>query len=231
MPNFNSTSYLYNKVENARFKDGPITSVELKPIVNVYEFINEAYNNLEIAKYLSENNLQLTKYEEGSNVEKFYNYHLLTIYTSKEDENGEIVKGFLKELNQDEYLLEVQKIEQVNLQRELAETDTSIKDVNNILQKLGAPGEKTGDFNIEMYSEINNLFNGKRALLRDYNKLRVKQLEQTKIIYDASIFPNIKVWKFPMLILIPVALVILFLIGAFVKILARKYKLKAQEIS
>src|SRR5690606_35368701 len=88
VPNFNSTSYLYGKIENTKFKDGPITSVEIEPIVDIYQFINDSYNNLEIAKYLSENNIQLTKHEEGSDVEKYYKYHLMTIYTNTEDTDG-----------------------------------------------------------------------------------------------------------------------------------------------
>src|SRR5690606_26954394 len=105
VPNFNSTSYLYGKIENAEFKDQPITKVEIEPIVDVYQFINSSYNNLEIAKYLSENNLQLTKYEIGSDVEKFYKYHLMTVYTNEKDTNGAIVKNFLSKLNQEEYFL------------------------------------------------------------------------------------------------------------------------------
>src|SRR5690606_12285595 len=145
VPNFNSTSYLYGKIKNSKFTEGPITKVEIEPIVDIYQFINEGYNNLEIAKYLSENNLQLTKYEEDSDVEKFYKYHLMTVYTNEEDPNAKIVKDFINELNRDEYFLALQKIEQKNLEREIEEYDSTIREVNKIFAKLGSPSEKTGD--------------------------------------------------------------------------------------
>src|SRR5690606_12372406 len=206
--NFNSTSYLYGKIKNSKFTEGPITKVEIEPIVDIYQFINEGYNNLEIAKYLSENNLQLTKYEEDSDVEKFYKYHLMTIYTNEEDPNAKIVKDFINELNRDEYFLALQKIEQKNLEREIEEYDSTIREVNKIFAKLGSPSEKTGDMNIEMYSELNDLINGKKSLLRDYGEMKANQLEQTKIVYDASILSNIEDGKFPRLILVPALFVV-----------------------
>lgn len=231
VPNFNSTSYLYNKIENAEFEDEPITKVEIEPIVDVYQFINESYNNLEIAKYLSENNLQLTKYEVDSDVEKFYKYHLMTIYTRGKDKDRNFVNSYLHSLNNNDYFTQLQKIEQVNLERNIHETDSTINEVNKIFQKLGSKSVQTTDLNIEMYSELNDLINGKKSLIRDLGKLKTQKLEQTEVIYAASVLPNIKANNIPMVILLPLVLFILFIIGAWMIRLAKKYKAREKRIS
>lgn len=226
IPNFGSLSYLYGEIENMEFEEGPISSVEIKPIVDIYQFINEGYNNLEIAKYLSENNIEIKKYEQGSDVEKFYKYHLITLNTKGEDVNRKIVNDFLANLNKEKYFLERQKIEQQNIQKEMAETDSSISEVNNILQKISSPTLNSSDMNIEMYAELNELISGKKNLIRDLGKLNIQKLEQTKVIYDAAVFPNIKDNGFPKIILFPIILFALFLIGALIKMLFVNYKSK-----
>lgn len=226
IPNFGSLSYLYSEIENMEFEDEPISSIEIKPIVDLYQFINDGYNNLEIAKYLSENNIELKKYEEGSDVEKFYKYHLVTIYTKGEDVNGKIVNDFLKSINEEKYFQEKQKIEQKNIQKEIAETDSSISEVNRILQKISSPSINSSAMNIEMYAQLNDLVSSKKVLIRDYGKLHIQELEQSKVIYDAAIFPNIKEDKFPKVILLPIAFFVLYLLGALIKKLFVKYKSK-----
>lgn len=226
IPNFGSLSYLYSEIENMKFEDEPISSIEIKPIVDLYQFINDGYNNLEIAKYLSENNIELKKYEEGSDVEKFYKYHLVTIYTKGEDVNGKIVDEFLKSINKEKYFQEKQKIEQKNIQKEIAETDSSISEVNRILQKVSSPSINSSDVSIEMYAQLNDLVSSKKILIRDYGKLHIQELEQSKVIYDAAIFPNIKEDKFPKILLLPIAFFILYLFGALIRKLFVKYKSK-----
>src|SRR5690606_2103206 len=130
VPNFNSSSYLYNSIENMKFKDSKIIKAQVEPIIDIYQFIQERYQNLEIAKYMSENNIQVDKFTDKNAVEKLYRYHLLTLYTKGEDKSGKIIDSLLNKLNSDPYYLSRQKIEQNNLALSITEIEKSIESVN-----------------------------------------------------------------------------------------------------
>ena len=173
IPNFGSLNYLYSEIENKKFEEGPISTVEIKPVVDIYQFINDGNNNLEIAKYLSENNIELKNYEEGSNVEKLYKYHLITLTTKGKDLDRKIVNDFITNINQEKYYIERQKVEQKNIEKEIAEIDSSVTEVNRILQKISSPSVNSSDMNIEMYADLNDLITGKKILIRDLGKLKL----------------------------------------------------------
>ena len=224
VPNFNSSTYLYNKVENINLVNSPIVSVELEPILNIYEFITEDWNNLEIAKYLSQNNIQIDKYSPNSEVEKLYRYHLMTITTTKFDKGGEIVDSLLNEFNKDPYFVDRQKIEIKNNQDLIVGLEDNVEKIDRILEKIGNITIASGDLNIEMYSELNNLISSKRAALIEINKNNILKLEQSSVIFPTSKSLNIKVDKFPRIILLPLLFFGLFLIISILIRFFRKYK-------
>lgn len=226
IPNFNSSSYLYNSIENMKFKDSKIIKAQVEPIIDIYQFIQERYQNLEIAKYMSENNIQVDKFTDKNAVEKLYRYHLLTLYTKGEDKSGKIIDSLLNKLNSDPYYLSRQRIEQNNLALSFTEIGKSIESVNAILNKIGQVGQ-TGDLNIEMYTELNNLINSKKSLVEDLNKIQIYQLEQSKIIFDSAKVMNIQDSSVPKMILLPVVLFVLFLIANMLFRLFSKYKNRA----
>lgn len=224
VPNFNSSTYLYNKIENIDLKGSSISSIELAPILNIYEFITEDWNNLEIAKYLSQNNIQIDKYSPNSDVEKLYRYHLMTITTKRFDKGGEIVDSLLNEFNKDPYYVERQKIEIKNNQDLIIGLEDNVAKIDRILEKIGSTTIASGDLNIEMYSELNNLISSKRAALLEINKKQILHLEESKVIFPTSKSLNIKVKTFPKIVLLPLLFFGMFL---FVHVLIgffKKYK-------
>lgn len=224
VPNFNSTSYLYNKIENIKFNNSPITSVQIEPVIDMYEFISYEWINLEVAKYLSQNNIQINKYSPKSDVEKFYRYHLLTVTTSGKDENGKIIDDLIKELNQDPYFLQRQKIEVENTKRFIAGLEKSVENIDQILESTGNLSQSSSNLNIEVYSELNNLVTSKRSTLVELNKRKVEQSEGSMVIYPASKVLNIPYYTMPYLFLIPLFLIGLFLLIKGLMILVKKYQ-------
>ncbi len=224
VPNFNSTSYLYNTIENIDLHGSPITSIEVKPILNMYEFINDERNNLEIAKYLSQNNIQINKYTADSEIKNFYRYHLITITTSVRDNQGKIVDSLLNEFNKDPYFSERQKVEVEGTENFIVGLKKSSENIDQILDKIGKSDVVSGDFNIEMYSELNNLIYSKRATLLDINKYEIYRLEEKSTIYPTSKIINIKDKSLSKTILIPVLLFGLFLFVSLLISFYKKYK-------
>lgn len=221
VPNFNSVDYLYKKVEDLNLKDNPIRKVEVKPIDNVNDFIKEAYNNLEIAKYYSENNIKFTGYSDiDSKIQQFYRYHQLTIYTKGKDEDNVLLNSFLDSLNMNPALLERQKIEQANTSKFIKELEHSIADVNRILEKFGDTStSKLGEINVETYNNLNDLVNTKRNITNELGRMKISEKEQEKPIYDYARNTNIKDNKFKLSIVLP----ILLLLGFFGLITFRNF--------
>lgn len=230
VPNFGSLEYLYNKVENANLKGTPIKSMEVEPIVDVYEFSKERWVNTELLKTLYTNNVFIDKYKEGSNVEKFYRYHLVKVITKKRDIDNKIIDSLLDDMNKGIFFSDRQKVEKVSREREIAEFKTSINYINGILEKLGSASIPSANLNVEMYSDLNNLIGSKRSMVEDIGKNEISLIEQSKVIYDTSRVTNIKVKETSKLVSLPFNLFLLFLLFSLLRKLFFRYrKIEAEK--
>ena len=237
VPNFHSTSYLYEKVNNfnKKHKDpasklSHISSIEVAPIVDVFQFVSDSKQNLEIAKYMSENTIEVAKYKKNNDIEKLYKYHKITYYTDVEDTDQKIFDALLQDLNSDSYLQERQKVETVQTQNKLQEHIASVENINNVFKKLGNVSENSKDLNVEMYSQINDLMLTKKDLLNEITKVKIEVIEQSKIIYDASKSLNTQNKNIFKVILIPFVFIVLFLCSAYVWRQAKRYQKRANTL-
>lgn len=237
VPNFHSTSYLYAKIDNFNksYKDpatglSHISSIQVEPIVDVFQFVSDSKQNLEIAKYMSENTIEVNKFKKDSDIEKLYKYHKLTYYTDVEDTDLKIYQNLMHYLNNDTYLKERQTIETAETQTKLQEHIASVENINNVFKKLGNVSENAKDLNVEMYSQINDLMLTKKDLLNEITKVKVEIIEQTKIIYDASKNLNTQNKNVLKIILFPVLFIFLFLLFAYVMKQAKRYQKRAHSL-
>lgn len=225
VPNFESTTYLYDQIDGLTYTGRDFNLVELEPIVDVYGFIKDRYQNLEIAKYFSENNIEFNKFKKDSKSELMYRYHLMTVYTDELEDADKVLDDIINELNQSDYHLNRQKIETNNVLRTIEELTISITNINKILAKLGDNLEgKASDIYIENYSDVNELINVKRNMTDELNKLSIYQLEQEKVIYDSARIINIKDKKLPLKIVLPVFLLLSYFGFVVFKKFLNRYK-------
>lgn len=224
VPNFGSTTYLYDKIDGISYEDSSLKLVELEPIVNVYEFIRDRYQNLEMVKYFSENDIVYDKFKKDSRVEQFYRYHLLTFYTKELEDTDKVLNDFLAEINREPYYLDRQKIETLNTSRSIEELKNSIDNINKILDRLGTSEDKTGNVSIENYSELNELVNAKRSLTDELNKMEIFQMEETKVIYDSARIINVKDNKLAFKIILPIVLLFGFFGFVTLRKFSKRYK-------
>lgn len=225
IPNFDSQSYLYEKIKNLTFEeDSVIIGVEITPIIDVYAFLSSG-SNLKIAEFMSENNVNFTDHKPGNQTEKMYKYHKLSIYTLKEDTDRKIVQDFLAELNKEKHFLERQKIDVQNIENRIKESQVSINNINAFFEKLGNSALTGGqrDLNIEMYPEIDGLLTTKQNLVESISWLRIIQMEQSKVFYDVSIISNIEVKPTSNKVILPFVLVFLFIAFLFVRKTYKRY--------
>lgn len=197
--NFGSTEYTYGKINNFNRQDHPdlpllshVTSLEIEPVIDVFSFISDEEDNLDIAKYMSENTIEVSKYKEDNNVEKLYKYHKIEYTTDIADDDGAIYKSLMTYLNKDDYFAEIQKIGQLEAQKNLTELEKSVENINEIFNSLGVNrSDGKGDIKIDMYSQINDLMLTKNSLLKKINKTKVQIVEQQKVVYDVNCNRNL----------------------------------------
>lgn len=215
VPNFNSIGYLYSKIENFDKEGTSIKSIEIEPVIDVYNFIYDQPNNLEIAKFFSDNDINLTKMKSNSNVEKYYRYHLLTVKTTEKDNNGETIDRILKDLNNEPYFKERMGLEIKNTTKYIDILNSSIDEVDNILQNMAATSNPSAENIIQTYTDIDRLVTSKRIMGTELSKYKIHQMEEAKVIYDASKVLNMKDKKISKIILFPILFFILYLAAAF----------------
>ena len=95
-PNFGSTDYLYAKVDeiNAKIKEQDtvylksmgisnpkdVFKIEVKPVIDVYRFVNRNEQNFELLKLMSDDS-DIKKIIEDTPTSKNYTYHLIKLST------------------------------------------------------------------------------------------------------------------------------------------------------
>lgn len=230
VPNFGSVNYLYEKVNGFDYEGKPIKFAKVEPITDVYGFIKARYQNLELAKYMSDNSIKYEKYQPNINVENFHRYHLLTIYSNKPDENGDVIDSFLKEFNQEVYYLDRQKIEDLTMDKTINEFTQSIENINQILDRLGEEENTKSDMSFNTYSELFQLVNVKKSMIEDLNSLKIQQFEQSKTIYDTSRIVNVIDNKFRYIVVLPILLFVMFLIVSFLSRVFKRYNTMNESI-
>ena len=192
--NFGSTGYAYNKINHfnkAELHKYPnlahVNKIEIEPIIDVYSFISDEKENLDIAKYMSENTIEVSKYKDDNNVEKLYRYHKIEYYTDVADADNGIYNDLINFLNDDDYYIEVQKIGILASKNKLIELEKSVENINAVFESMGVNrGEGSGDIKIDLYSQINELMLTKNKLMQQIAKTNVQVVEEEKVVYDVS---------------------------------------------
>lgn len=225
IPNFESTSFLYNYIENYKPnpKNTPIVRVKIEPIVDVLQFVTVG-ENLEVAKYLSENNIQIDKYKKGNQTPLLYKEHKITIFTNGFDTDGKAVQEFIDKINQEDYFIRKGKITRENRIQMMEDYEKTIANIDAIIEKLGSDTTpRASDVTIEMNSETNDLITTKKGLIHSLAWLKITQLEEQDIIYQAARFSNIERSSTIFKITVPVFLILCFLGLLFVRRVFKKY--------
>lgn len=227
IPNLEGKSYLYKAIENIKYidKDSSIIKANIEPVIDVNQFISGG-KNLEVAKYLAENNIQIDKYKKDGQTENLYKYHRISIYTNKPDNDGKVISGFIDELSNKKFFEQNLKVNQQNVEFQIREFQESIDDINTIFKKLGsATDTKSSEINIGMNSQPNDLLASKMGLIANINHLRTRQVEETNVIYEVSRISNIQKRSFLFSLGIPLIFLSIFLLFNWLKRIYKKYQL------
>jgi len=205
-PNFGSVDYLYSKMDlieskiiagDTAFlknevgisKPKLIKKIEIKPIADVYKFIEDKEQNFELIKLMAEVG-EVKKVLEDNVTSKNYTFHSITFVTNKITNEKDIVEPLLRYLNGSEYFNELQKIGYKNLEDQIVKNDTIIAQIDQVLNgfsstvKNGAKNDKLVYYNEN--TQLNDIIKTKQYLISEQGKNRLKLVNYDKAIKEIN---------------------------------------------
>jgi hypothetical protein len=239
-PNFNTTDYLYSKIEliNAKIKEGDtlflknevgikeakkLSKISIEPITDVYKFINDSDRNFEFLKLLAEDG-DIKKIVDENLTSKNYPYHIINFSTSKITSNEKTVKPILDYLNNSDYYKKNQAEYLNNIKIKIKENDSIISQINGVLNSFSnAVNGSQRNEKLIYYNEntqLNEVIKTKNLLIEEQGIHRIDLLNLDRIIKDNSYTINVKNEKSfngKLKIILPFLFVFLFLIFRFFK--------------
>lgn len=249
-PNFESVDYLYAKVDliQAKIASGDlgflrnivgitdpkaIRKIEIKPVADVYKFIEDKEQNFELIKLMAEVG-EVKKVLEDNITSKNYTYHTISFLSNGLVNEKEVVEPLLKYLNNSAYFNSIQKIGYKNLEVEIAQNDTIIAQIDQVLNGLSSTAKNSSkNEKLVYYSEnlqLNDIIKTKQKLVTEQGKNRfrlvsfdktIKEINTTlNINENKTVNGNFKIW-------LPIFFIFLFVLVS----LFRKFYRKQLAIS
>ena len=211
-PNFESTDYLYSKIDliESKIKERDtvflkeivgikkpkeIIKIAIKPITDVYKFIENKKENFELIKLMAEGG-DIKKILEDNLTSKNYTLHTITFKTKNQTNNTGTVQPILNYLNETDYYKKIQKETVNNIQVKMIQNDTIISQINGVLNGFSnmVNGAQKSD-KLVYYNEntqLNDVIKTKETLINEQGVHRVELVGLDKIIKDNSSTLNIE---------------------------------------
>lgn len=211
-PNFESTDFLYSRIDllQSKIVEGDtlflksigitepkmLSKIEVKPIVDVYKFINKnSEQNFELLKLMAENG-DIKKIVEEKTTSKNYESHIITFRTKRITNYKKTIEPILKFINNNDYYSKMQKQEINNIQIKLKENEIIIAQINGFLDGFSnkVNGNSKND-KLVYYNEntqLNDVINTKSKLIEEQGRLRAELVGFDKIVKDNNISMNIE---------------------------------------
>ncbi|WP_264531794.1 hypothetical protein [Flavobacterium sp. N502540] len=243
-PNFGSVDYLYAKIDliDAKIASGDtvflknsvgisnpqvISKIEIKPISDVFKFVEDKEQNFDLIKLMAEDG-DINKVLVDNVTSKNYTFHTISFISNELVDEKEVIEPLLKYLNNSEYFSSIQKIGFKNLEQQIAQNDTIIAQIDNVLKGFSSTVKNTGRNDKLVYynenTQLNDIIKTKQYLVTEQGKNRLKLVSFDKTIKDINATLNIKntksifgKLKFILPVLFILIFVFIYLFKAFYK--------------
>lgn len=250
-PNFESTDYLYSKIEflNTKIKDNDtlflksigiqnpmkLMNIEVSPIIDIYKFIDntsskEKEGNFQLLKLMAEDG-DIKKIIKEDITSKNYAFHKIVFNTKAKNNRKEIVNPVLEYLETNSHYLTIQKIYLENLKKRIIENKIIIGQIDDLLASFkNKNGEASGKDKMFFYNEnmeVNEVIKTKSNLISYNANMRLDMQSLNKIMKEQSTILNVHNTKSvngKLKLLLPVVFVLLYL---FIFSFVRFYKKQA----
>ena len=250
-PNFGSTDYLYSKIDliQSKIKESDtiflkdivgikepkkLKKIEIKPILDVYQFIENKDKNFELLKLMAEDG-DINKILENKLTSKNYSFHTISFVTDKLINEKETVRPLLNFLNNTDYYNKIQKEYLNNIRTKMVQNDSIIAQINAVLNGFSNTVNSSLKSDKLIYynenTQLNDVIKTKDALITEQGVHRIELLSLDKTIKENSTTINIKntgningKLKF----ILPIIFLFIFILIRFFIAFYRKQALKVQ---
>jgi len=250
-PNFGSTDYLYAKVNllQSKINEGDTVylkeigikntkkfgRIEIKPIIDVYKFIENNKDNFELIKLLAEDG-NIDKVVENELTSKNYPFHVVSFTTSKITVENETVQPILNFLNDSQHFNQLQKEYLSNIQIKMKANDSTIAQIDGLMNQFKNRTNSNHSDKLVYFNEntqLNDVIQTKEALIKEQANLRISLVNLDKIIKETSVILNDKNTKGTngkMKLIIPFIFLLLFISLKGLLSFYKKQALKNKQI-
>lgn len=211
-PNFKSADYLYSKINliNSKIIEGDtaflknsvglkhpeiLKGIKIKPITDVYKFIENKNENFELIKLMAEAG-DINKILEDNLTSKNYTNHEIIIKTDELASDESTIQPILNFLNESDYFKKIQIEEFKNIQIKLSQNDTIISQIDAVLNGFSSSVNRNQQSDKLVYynenTQLNDVIKTKEALIYQQGVLRVDLIGMDKIIKENSATLNIE---------------------------------------
>jgi len=244
--NYDSADYLYNKVEtiDKKIKQNDtiflktvfgsqydlVKSVEIEPIVEIYEFIGSSDSNAKLFELLAEDENKKEFINAPVNSMN-YTYHKVRISILGEQYHQDVTAGFFSFVNSNAYLSNIKEIYLDNAKEQIQQNNFAIKQIDSLISSVvnlnNSNEESKSLIRINENARFDELFERKRNMLTS-NRYYQQMLVNDEIVsitdanysvtYDRSLLESKR------LFLIPIVLITLYLLFFFLRYLNANLK-------
>jgi hypothetical protein len=251
-PNFDSTDYLYAKIDliYSKIKEGDtiflkntvgiqkpesLRSIDIRPISDIYKLIENKPENFELIKLMADNG-DIKKIIDDNLTSKNYRYHRISIMTDELADNKKIIEPLLKFLNKTEFYKKIQEAQLINVKAKMAQNEVTISQIDGVLKGFSNNVNSSQKSNSLVYynenTQLNDVIKTKGDLIKEQGNHRIELIGYDKIIKDLSTTLNIEKEGFfygNKKIIFPVLFVFLYILLHFFRTFYRKQKLLMTE--
>lgn len=210
-PNFGSVDYLYSKIDllQAKIASGDtvflknvvgisdpkaIREIEIKPVADVYKFIEDKEQNFELIKLMAEVG-EVKKVLEDNITSKNYTFHTISFVSNKTIDEKDVVTPLLKYLNSSVYFSKLQKIGYKNLEKQITQNDTIIAQINAVLDGFSSTRKNTSRNDKLVYynenTQLDDIIKTKQYLINEQGNNKLKLIRFDKTVKDVNSTLNI----------------------------------------
>lgn len=246
-PNFDSTDYLYAKIDliYSKIKEDDtlflkntvgiqdpesLKSITIKPISDVYRLIENRPENFELIKLMADNG-DIKKIIEDNLTSKNYRYHRISIVTNELADSKKVIDPFLNFLNKTEFYKKIQEVKIANVKEKIIKNEATISQIDGVLKEFSEYENNSQKSSSLVYynenTQLNDVIKTKGDLVNEQGGHRLELIGYDKIIKDISTTINIEnegIFYGHKKIIFPIVFVFLYILIQFFKTFYRKQK-------
>jgi uncharacterized membrane protein len=208
-PNFGSVDYLYAKIDllESKIKEhdtiflqkigikdaSALAKIDIKPVIDVYRFINNSEQNYELLKLMSEDS-DIKKIVEEKATSKNYSYHQITFKTRAMITPKGVIEPLMAYLNNSAFYTIMQKEYVNNLHIKMKANEQTIAQIDGFLNSFSSTVNSSNKSDKLVYynenTQLNDVIQTKDKLIKEQGNLRLDIVACDKIVKTNSFTIN-----------------------------------------